>query len=152
MVFQRLLSFSFPHKMPARIYLLSLAYHTPRPSFLPSTLNVRPKKIKPNTSCSLLTGSFYPQSSFEGDCNRCHIRRSLRLQQCDCHQTASSGNLYLGFVLNLSERSALGNIGQKQKVFYMNTWYLVLLCDWFLKWTYRMLTVKNDLKAKKELI
>ena len=68
MVFQVHLSFRFPHKMPARISLLSLACHTPRPSLILSILNVWPTIIKPNNSCSLLTGSFYPHSSFEGDC------------------------------------------------------------------------------------
>jgi hypothetical protein len=123
MVFQIHLSFRFPHKMPVRISLLSLACHMPRPSFLLSILKVRPTKIKTNNSCSLLTGSFYPQSSFEGECYRCNIRRSLVLQQYDCHQTASSDNLYLGFLLNLSKCSALGNTGQTQEVFYMITWY-----------------------------
>ena len=103
MVFQVHLSFRSPHKMPARISLLSLACHTPRPSFLLSMLHVRLTESKRNKSCSLLTGYFYPQCSFEGDCYRRQVGRSLRLQQCDCHQTTSSENLYLGFLLNLSK-------------------------------------------------
>jgi len=68
MVFQVHLSLRFFHQMPAQIYLLSLACHTTRSSFLLSILNARLTKIEPNTGCSLLTGSFYPQNCFERGC------------------------------------------------------------------------------------
>ena len=152
MVFQVHLSFRFPHQMPAPISLLSLACHMPRPSFLLGILNVWPTKSNRILAVVYWTGLFIRRAAVKVTVSPSHIRWSLCLQQCDCHPTASSKILYLGFLLKFIKtfQFCLNKIRQTQKkVFYMNTW--VVLRDFFLRWTHRIFLNEERNKGEERV-